>query len=346
MGKGIEVTNIRKQKKKRSALVTVLIVLLVLVVLAAAAAALFTLGTLNKLGRVDQNSVDQLSSKDEYFDPDAAGQNDTLSPQQVAWALPSAKPAPANVKNILLIGQDRRPGELRARSDTMIICSINEDTKEITLTSLMRDMYVPFPGDFSDNRINAAYAFGGMPLLDTLIKEDFGVTIDGNVEVDFDSFIEVMDLIAPLEIELKDYEAGYMNSDTNWNLSVGYNQLSGEQLLRYVRIRHVGHADWERTERQRRVLRAAFDKVRNMSLAEINELANAALPCFSTDLTNKEILAYIYTVISNKMTIGETYRLPVEGTYTQEQIRGMAVLLPDLKVNAEYLKEYIYGSSD
>ena len=185
-----------------------------------------------------------------------------------------------------------------------------------------------------------------MPLLDTLIMEDFGIKIDGNVEVDFDGFIEVMDLIAPLQIELKDYEAAYMNSDTNWNLSAGYNQLTGEQLLLYSRIRHVGHADWERTERQRRVLRAAFDKVKNMSLAEINDLANAALPCFSTDLSNKEILTYIYKVISNKMNIGETYRLPVEGTYTQEQIRGMAVLLPDLKVNAEYLKEYIYGSSD
>ena len=91
-----------------------------------------------------------------------------------------------DIKNILIIGQDRREGETgRTRSDTMIICSINTKTNKIYLTSLMRDMYVPIPG-YGANRINAAYVFGGMDLLDSVIEQDFGVKIDGNVEVDFD----------------------------------------------------------------------------------------------------------------------------------------------------------------
>ena len=83
------------------------------------------------------------------------------------------------VKNILLIGQDRRPGETRARSDTMILCSINEETREISLISFMRDMFVPFPGDYHASRMNHAFAWGGMSMLDQLFEDDFGVSIDG-----------------------------------------------------------------------------------------------------------------------------------------------------------------------
>ena len=247
------------------------------------------------------------------------------------------------VTNILLIGEDRRGGEIRARSDSMILCSINEDTNKITLTSFMRDMYVPFPGDYLPSRMNHAFAWGGMSMLDQVIEDNFGITIDGNVVVDFQGFIQVMDLVAPVEIELKDYEVGYMNRGTTWGLHEGVNAMNGEQLLKYARMRHVGQADWERTERQRTVLTQAFNKVRTMSLKEITDLAEAALPCLTTDLSNSEIMSYVYTVLRNRMTIGGTYRLPVEGTYTAEIIYGMDVLVPDLQANSEYLQQYIYG---
>ena len=269
---------------------------------------------------------------------------DTITPESVQWTAPvKAAPKP-KVKNILLIGQDARPGETRARSDSMILCSLNEDTREISLISFMRDMYVPFPGDYAATRMNHAFAWGGMSLLDQLIEEDFGITIDGNVVVNFESFVQVMNLIAPLEIELKDYEVGYMNRGTGWGLHQGVNALSGEQLLTYARMRHVGHADWERTERQRTVLQAAFQKVRNLSLKEMTDLANAALPCLSTDLSNTDIMNMIYSVVTNRMSIGSTNRLPVEGTYSAEIVYGMDVLVPDLKANSEYLHQYIYGN--
>ena len=113
--------------------------------------------------------------------------------------------------------------------------------------------------------------------------------------------------------------------------------------MAYARLRRVGKADWERTERQRTVLSKAFEKVRKLSLKELTELADAMLPCVMTDLSNTEIMGLIYTVVTNRMTIGGTYRLPVEGTYSAEIIYGMDVLVPDLQANSEYLHRYIYG---
>lgn len=343
-------TRRRKSKKRGSVLTIVLTAFLAILLLTAGGATWFVLHSLNKIQRVDTEKEVWISPEFESFEADEAEEapadaieTNIVSPEEVVWETPKEVERSDRIHNILLIGQDRRPGEGRARSDSMILCSINEDTNQITLCSLMRDMYVPFPGDYSDNRINAAYTFGGMSLLDQLIKEDFGITIDGNVEVDFNGFISVMNLIAPLDIELTDAEAWYLNEGTDWMLRTGVNSLNGEQLLRYARMRHVGNGDFQRTERQRNVLNKAFAKAKNMSVSQLTELANAALPCVTTDLTNAEILKYVYMVGVNRISIGGNYRLPAEGTYYPTMIRGMSVLVPDLAQNSALLKEYLYN---
>lgn len=339
-----------KSKKRRSVLTIVLTAFLAILLLTAGGATWFVLHSLNKIQRVDTEKEVWISPELESFEtdeqeglPEDAVETNIVTPEEVVWETPREVKRSDRVHNILLIGQDRRPGEGRARSDSMILCSINEDTNQITLCSLMRDMYVPFPGDYSDNRINAAYTFGGMSLLNQLIKEDFGITVDGNVEVDFNGFISVMDLIAPLDIELTDAEAWYLNEGTDWMLRAGVNSLNSEQLLRYARMRYVGNGDFQRTERQRNVLNKAFAKAKNMSVAQLTELANAALPCVTTDMTNADILKYVYMVSINRMSIGGNYRLPAEGTYYPTMIRGMSVLVPDLAKNSALLKEYLYG---
>ncbi len=302
--------------------------------------------SLNRIGRVDLEKEQQswvAPEEVQQSETAEAPSGETESAPELSWTRPEVKEKSPNIQNILLIGQDRRPGEGRARSDSMILCSFNTDTGKITLTSLMRDMYVPFPGDYIDNRINAAYPIGGMSFLDQLIEEDFGVHIDGNVEVDFDGFKQAMDLIAPLEITLKDNEAWFMNKGGGWTLRTGVNALNSEQLLFYSQMRYVGHSDWERTERQRKVLQAAFEKVRGLNVRELTELADAMLPNFTTDLTNPQILRYIYLLVTRHMSIGETHRLPVDGTYSEQSIRGMAVLVPDLEQNSAYLHAWIYG---
>ena len=352
----------RTRRKKRSVLSAVLTVLLVLLLLAAGGVGFLALRSLNRIEKVDKEKEVWITPEFENFETDELEPSEAepgaepgtapaaepgegpaaAEPNEIVWQTPEEVPREDHVHNILLIGQDRRPGEGRARSDSMIICSINEKTKEIRLCSLMRDLYVPFPGGYSDNRINAAYAFGGMSLLDKLIQEDFGITIDGNVEVDFDGFIKVMDMIAPLEIELTDAEAWFLNQSTGWLLRTGVNALTGEQILAYARLRYIGHADFERTERQRRVLNIAFNKVRKLSLSELYALADAALPCITTDLSNTDIINYVYLVAVNRMSIGGNYRIPADGTYTPQSIRGMSVLVPDLAKNSALLREYLY----
>ena len=344
----------RKRRKKKSPLGTILLVLLILLLLTAGGTAWYVIHSLNKMPRVDTEQevwIDPVYENFEQDDPpettesdtDGEPQGDTMAPESVEWVMPEPAPVNKNIHNILLIGQDRRPGQGRARSDTMIICSVNEDSGEIRLCSLMRDMYVPFPGGYADNRINAAYAFGGMSLLDTLIEEDFGIPIEGNVEVDFDGFIQVMDLIAPLEIELSDTEAWYLNNGTGWQLHTGVNAMTGEQLLRYARVRSIGHADYDRTARQRKVLTAAFNKIKTMSVSRLTAIADAALPCITTDMSNADIMRYVYMVGSNRMTIGGTARIPTDDTHTGQMIRGMSVLVPDLEANSAILKEFLYS---
>ncbi len=347
-----------KKRKKRGSLLGTALLAFVIVVLIIG-------GSLFYLSNLMLNRIERVYKSEEvWIAPEEAAQEmvlpeereesteegateeraDTIVPEQVVWTAPKEVVQKPKIKNILLIGQDRRPGETRARSDSMILCSINEYKKELTLISFMRDMYVPFPGDYYPSRMNHSFAWGGMSMLDQLIEEDFGVHIDGNVVVDFESFVRVMDLIAPINIDLKDYEVWYMNRGTEWAMHEGTNAMNGEQLLKYARMRYAGQADWERTERQRYVLTQAFNKVKTMSLKELTDLADVILPCISTDLSNTDIMSYIYTVATNRMSIGETYRLPVEGTYTAEVIYGMDVLVPDLEANSEYLHRYIYGS--
>ena len=262
----------------------------------------------------------------------------------------------SDVKNILLIGEDHRKWESAkdGHSDTMIICSINKKTDTITLCSLMRDMYVPIPGNGS-NRINAAYTFGGISLLDQTIEENFGVDIDANVVVDFDGFLSALEVIGNLDIDLTQAEASFLNetksrdllddADQVWNLKEGTNSMTPEQALAYARDRYTGNADWARTERQRKVIFAAYDKLKGSSLGKVMKVANKVFPYITTDLSNSQLLGYIYTVASGGMELRTDFHLPVDGTFSGQMINGMDVLVPDCSVNAKYLQQYLYGET-
>lgn len=340
-----------KKERKIPLAVKILIPIAVILILAVGAI-LFVQAKLNQISRVDEESVEKVDPSQEDFEIDeelaqeiAENKVDALDPDEVQWNNADIDVMrDKDVSNILLIGQDRREGQGRQRSDSMIICSINKKSKKIILSSVMRDLYVPIPG-YSDNRINAAYQFGGMPLLDQVMEESLGIHIDGNIEVDFEGFISAMTEVGNLDIELYQAEADHLNNGNGWNLKEGVNSMTPEQVLAYSRIRYVGHSDWERTDRQRRVLTAAFNKVKDRGVTELLAMADRIFPNLTTDMSNTQILGYMYTVLTNNITQIESYRIPVEGTYTNETLwMGMEVLMPDLKSNSEYLQAYIYGT--
>ena len=330
-----------KRKKKFPIWAIILIIVLIIVLLMGGVYA-YVNHKLSKIMRVDISPEVVVDPSLETFETEE-GLTDTIDPEDIVWNNADIEVMKdKDVSNILLIGQDRREGQGRQRSDSMIICSLNKKTNKIILTSVMRDMYVPIPG-YSDNRINAAYQFGGMELLDRVMEESLGVHIDANVEVDFEGFINCMAEIGNIDMQLNEEEAKYLNDANGWNLQAGYNSLTPEQALAFSRVRYVGHSDWERTDRQRRVIISAFNNVKGLSIPELISLADRIFPNVTTDMTNSEILGYVYTVVTNKMTTIDSNRLPAEGTYTCETLRkGMEVLVPDLKANAECLKEYIY----
>lgn len=150
---------------------------------------------------IDENLVEQLREN-----PEA----EAISPEEITWeSVDMEIMEDADVVNLLLIGQDRREGQGRQRSDSMIICSINKKLDKIILSAVMRDLYVSIPG-YSDNRVNVAYQFGGIPLLDKVIEKSPGIHINGNIEVDFKGFIKTLSEVGDLEIELSEEEANYL----------------------------------------------------------------------------------------------------------------------------------------
>ena len=122
----------------------------------------------------------------------------------------------------------------------------------------------------------------------------------------------------------------------------GSQTLNGRQAVAYARIRSVGHADFERTERQRTILSELFKKVKTVSPLKFPGLVTALLPHVETNLPVTEIVKLGVSVLGFKNKDIIQYRLPVDGTYQSRSIRGMAVLVPDLK-NKELLHNFLYG---
>lgn len=291
----------------------------------------------NRLAKSD--SIDTVTNQgDENVDADTSEEIAYIHPDDVEWDF-IERLEDDHLINILLVGQDRREGEGRQRSDTMILCSINLETGETSLISFLRDLYVQIPGGYSDNRLNATYAFGGFDLLDATLTENFGVSIDGNFEVDFTGFEAIIDMVGGIDIELTSAEAAYMNKRRHPLIVTSANHLDGAEALTYARARKID-SDFGRTERQRKVLLAIYDQAKNLPVGELLSLLYNALPYLTTDLTDTELLSLTYRLLPLASSISiNSYTVPADDCYYNANIRGMAVLVPDLPRICQYLEE-------
>ena len=249
--------------------------------------------------------------------------------------------ANSGLTNILLIGQDAREGESQsqARSDSMILCTYNKNTRQLTMTSFLRDLYVPIPGHGS-NRINAAYAYGGADLLKKTIDENFNIAIDGCMEVDFSHFSDIIDSMGGVEIELRQDEAEVINQQTGSCLTEGTHVLDGFQALTYSRIRSLDlDGDFSRTSRQRKVINALADSLRGSGIKELAPLISKILPMITTDLSRGQLLLYAVDILPHlsQMDI-RSQSIPAAGTFTDQTIDGMAVLEADMAAQRQYLQ--------
>ena len=255
----------------------------------------------------------------------------------------------ANITNILLVGEENFTNSVRGRTDSMMILSLDEDSGKVKLTSLMRDSFVEIDG-YGSNRLNAAYAFGGMPLLKDTIEKNYGVKINNSVLVNFEGFKSIIDVLGGVEVELSQEEADYINDMglSQNRLVAGLNTLDGYQALGYCRTRYVSTTDGEandfgRTNRQRKILSIIFSNYKDASLSELIDLVDTLSPYITTDLSKSRIIDLVKTFTSSDISNLETLRLPIDGSYENKTISGMAVLSLDWDKNRDALYEYIYG---
>ncbi len=270
--------------------------------------------------------------------------NGLLPDQEITFPLSDTDKNNKNLINILLIGQDRREGEGRTRSDTMILCTFNKKTDQLIMTSFLRDLYVSIPG-YASNRINAAYAFGGMPLLSQTIQENFGVQVNGCIEVDFSQFCQIIDLLGGVSIELRQDEAKLINEETGSSLSAGLQKLNGTQALSYSRIRKLdADGDFSRTNRQRKVMGAIVDAYKSAELSTLLKTVVQILPMITTDLSQGQLLRYAATVAPQLMGAEIiSQRVPADGQYSGQSIDGMSVLVADMEAVRETLQNTLNG---
>lgn len=257
------------------------------------------------------------------------------------------------VYNILLIGEEALPQFGGSRSDSMILVSINSRDKKIYMTSLMRDMYVEIPG-YSDNKLNAAYAYGGAPLLIDTIELNLQVKVDGYVKVGFDSFEWIVDRLGGVEITLTAEEADYLrkkdyiSNPAYRNVVAGTQLMNGNQVLGYCRVRFVPtangtYSDFGRTERQRTVLKKIFDKYKDTNIFTLLSIFNDCLPRVITDISKEDMQELMETVVENRIINLEAFRIPVAGTYEDARVGGSEVLVVKWAKNIEQLHNKIFG---
>jgi len=259
------------------------------------------------------------------------------------------------VINVLIVGSDSFHGA-GERSDSMMLLSIDRRNKKLKLTSFMRDMYFPLADGWADNRINAAYALGGISCLIDTIEMNFGIDIDRYVSIDYDAVADVVDLLGGVEIELSASEATEINlysKEYTTYATEGLNTLTGLQARYYMRIRNVegddGYGDFSRTSRQRKVLSSLLNKFKDSNILTITKLASEIIPQITTDFSQSELTSMVSNALTYMNYDFSQLRLPADGMYYDDWviISGMdqAVLIPDLKLNSALINDYVYEDS-
>ena len=260
------------------------------------------------------------------------------------------------VLNVMLFGEDKSSDGV-SRSDSMIMLSIDNRHQKLKLTSFMRDMWVYIP-EYGYSKLNHAYSYGGAKLSITTIEQNFGIKIDRYAIVDFASFRKIIDILGGIDLELTAEEIDYINwqtwkngqADTRYEIIAdpGIVHLNGRQALWYARnrgdeIEGFSGSDFDRTDRQRKLLKTLAYDMKSATLPQIIGIVDQIGPLVTTNLKKSEIT----TLVANSLTYLQydlvEYRLPSDGNYIPAWHYGMATL-DVVDVNTERLEfaKYIY----
>ena len=259
------------------------------------------------------------------------------------------------LQHILLLGIDARPGQTTGRTDTMIILTVDTNNQKIKLMSLMRDIIVAIPGH-ENNRLNAAYVFGGADLLLQTIENNFGIHIERYLGVNFSILADLIDQIGGLTLTVEseyymdrinavikeDNKVLGLNENDGLLTQAGEQLMTGKQAQAYARYRYgTSDGDFGRTARQREVITKIFHRLTEMSLVELSALAMSNIDNVVTNLTLQDIMLLAPAMLSLKDAEIKELRLPVDGGYKFQTVRGMSVIVPDRTMTMEAIANFL-----
>lgn len=249
------------------------------------------------------------------------------------------------VLNVLLLGIDGTSKDDKGRSDSILVASLDLRNKKIKITSIMRDTWVKIPG-YSSDRINAAYSLGGPKLTIDTIERNLGIVIDRYVAVNFEEFSKVVDNLGGIDIELTASEVSYINahaSDKQKLKGSGMKHLTGSQALQHARNRDSSGSDYDRTQRQRNVIVAGINKLKQANLLQITKMVSDIAPMVTTNLKTSEITKLSSNALTYLNFETQQFRIPTNDNVKSETIdHKMVLVISDLNKAKKDLNKFIY----
>lgn len=270
-------------------------------------------------------------------------------------ALDAVEGLDENWINILLIGTDTREKDLRTgRADTMMICALNKQTGEVKITSLARDTWVTMGDNGHQNKLNAAHTYGGPNLLMQTINRTYSMNIEHYVTVNFYGVCDIVDALGGVHLQLQEDEAWAINSGVEETYSsygdatitpipqdAAEADICGAQALAYVRIRKLDN-DFNRQERQRKLLMAMYDRVKECSLPEIIGVITTCLDYVATNIPITQIITLAAGILDHGVAGISMQAFPAEGEYKYDSADGTSKLIVDPEAGKQKIHNFIY----
>ena len=260
-----------------------------------------------------------------------------------------------NVINVLCCGVDtRNPNAIAGLTDTILILSINKNTRTITLSSIMRDSFAyienPEGGGGAFNKINAAFPFYGVKGLIPAVENNFKIRIDGYALINFALFKAAIDELGGVTVPVMQYEADYMNATyENCSIEAGSAvRLTGDEALAFCRSRKCdSDGDVSRTRRQRQVVMSVLQECRNIKLSEVDDYVTDFLPYLQTSYSATDVLKLGTTAVKEGWAY---YQFQQVLAPCDDAIKGVSGSMwywaVDYPLAAQTLQKAIYGKTN
>jgi LCP family protein required for cell wall assembly len=258
-------------------------------------------------------------------------------------------------RTIALYGVDSRDSSLASgvNSDSIIIVSIDESTKEIKLVSVYRDTLMEIAsGDKNTHKVNYAYQVGGAVTAINTLNVNLDLNITDYVAVDFNAMSTIIDAVGGVDVDITDDEINNLNKNLAEQISLsgkyssgiteaGSYTLDGQQAVAYSRIRSTDQGDVTRTERQRIVLMKVIAKLLQADAGSLSKFVDVSFDCISTSLEKDDIKDLVGDV--SEYTIDSTVGFPFSYSAVDLGDKGSCLVAADLEENVKALHEYLYG---